>query len=205
MFILFFRYNIKIFYPQMAEILLFEKYSFDDVKVEDLSLEKYINLTRRFIMPHDASPVIRKAGGKSKLNVVNRFVNSLMRHGRNSGKKRLANTCFEDACFIISTLTNKNPIQVLVEAITNAGPREDTARVGRGGSMKRTSVDVSPSKRVSIAISLLSKGIRSSANKSRKTLAECIADELINASACSQNSFAVKKREEIERIAKSNR
>lgn len=189
----------------MAEILLFEKYNFDDVKVEDLSLERYINLSRKFIIPHDASPVIRKASGKSKLNVVNRFVNSLMRHGRNSGKKRLANVCFEDACFIIATLTNKNPIQVLVDAITNAGPREDTARVGRGGSMKRTSVDVSPSKRVSIAISLLSKGIRSSANKSRKTLAECIADELINASVCSQNSFAVKKREEIERIAKSNR
>jgi small subunit ribosomal protein S5e len=77
--------------------------------------------------------------------------------------------------------------------------------VGRAGSMKRTSIDVSPLKRISMAIAMLSTGIRNSAFRSRKTLAEVIADELLAASSNSQNSYAVKKREEIERIAKSNR
>ncbi|WUR02763.1 ribosomal protein uS7 [Vairimorpha necatrix] len=189
----------------MADIKLFEKYSYDDVNCSDESISSYINLSRRFIIPHEGSRAIIKSKTKANLSIINRFVNSLMRNGRNSGKKRLANVCVEDAFVIINCLTKKNPLQVLVDAIINAGPREDTARVGRGGSMKRTAVDVSPSKRVSLAIQLLSNGIRSSAFKSRKSLAECIADELNNAAANSQNSYAVKKREEIERIAKSNR
>lgn len=189
----------------MSDILLFNKYNFDEVKCIDQSVSPYINTTRKFILPHEANPSIVKSKSKGSASIINRFVNSLMRHGRNSGKKQLASICVEDAFFIINVLTKKNPIQVLVDAIINAGPREDTARVGRGGSMKRTSVDISPSKRVSLAISYLSTGIRNASNKSRKSLAECIADELINASVCSQNSYAVKKREEIERIAKSNR
>ncbi|KAK6089537.1 hypothetical protein P3W45_001536 [Vairimorpha bombi] len=189
----------------MSEIKLFEKYSYDDVVCADESIAPFINVSRKFIFPHEASRSVVKSKSKAKLSIVNRFVNSLMRNGRNSGKKNLANICVEDAFVIINCITKKNPIQVLVDAIINAGPREDTARVGRGGSMKRTSVDISPSKRVSIALTLLSNGIRASAFKSRKTLAECIADELINASGCTQNSYAVKKREEIERIAKSNR
>jgi small subunit ribosomal protein S5e len=38
-----------------------------------------------------------------------------------------------------------------------------------------------------------------------KTIAECLADEVVNASKGSSNSYAIKKKDEIERVAKANR
>ncbi|KAH9411683.1 ribosomal protein S7p/S5e [Ordospora pajunii] len=189
----------------MGEIKLFEKYSYEEVKVENVSLKPYINLTRQGIVPHATTKITKGKMGKAKMPIAERFVCSLMRHGRNSGKKKLAIHVFEDACFMIHAMTGKNPLQVLVDAIVNSGPREDTARIGRAGSMRRTSVDVSSLKRISMAIANIAAGIRGAAFRNRKTLAEVIADELIAASTNSQNSYAVKKKEEIERIAKSNR
>ncbi|AFM98060.1 40S ribosomal protein S5 [Encephalitozoon hellem ATCC 50504] len=189
----------------MTEIKLFEKYSYEDVKVDNISLRPYINLSRHGIVPHAATTITKGTTGKARIPIAERFVCSLMRHGRNSGKKRLAINIFEDACFIIHSMTKKNPLQVLVDAIVNSGPREDTARIGRAGSMRRTSVDVSPLKRISIAIANLSAGIRSASFRNRITLAEAIANELIAASTSSQNSYAVNKKKEIERIAQSNR
>ncbi|CAF1584858.1 unnamed protein product, partial [Adineta ricciae] len=46
---------------------------------------------------------------------------------------------------------------------------------------------------------------RDSAFKSVKTIAECLADELINAAKGSSTSFAIKRKDELERVAKSNR
>jgi small subunit ribosomal protein S5e len=189
----------------MAEIKLFEQYSYDEVQVDNISLKPYINVSRHTILPHATTTQTRGREGKAGIPIAERFVCALMRRGRNSGKKKLAISCFRDACFIIHTLTKKNPLQVLVDAIINAGPREDTARVGRGGSMKRSSVDLSPLKRISVAIRLLTTGIRNAAFRNRKSLGEVIADELIAAASGSQNSYALKKKEEVERIAKSNR
>lgn len=102
-------------------------------------------------------------------------------------------------------LTNQNPVQVLVDAVINSGPREDSTRIGSGGSVRRQAVDVSPLRRVNQALYLLTTGARQSAFRNVKTIAECLADELINASRGSSNSFAIKKKDEFERVAKSNR
>jgi small subunit ribosomal protein S5e len=106
---------------------------------------------------------------------------------------------------IIYLLTNENPIQVLVKAIVNSGPREDSTRVGSAGIVRRQAVDVSPLRRVNTAIYLLTTGAREAAFRNIKTIAECLADELINAAKGSSNSYAVRKKDEIERVAKSNR
>ncbi|CAB0011263.1 unnamed protein product [Nesidiocoris tenuis] len=75
----------------------------------------------------------------------------------------------------------QNPLQVLVQAITNSGPREDSTRIGRAGTVRRQAVDVSPLRRVNQAIWLLCTGAREAAFRNIKTIAECLADELINA------------------------
>ncbi|CAF4877865.1 unnamed protein product, partial [Rotaria sp. Silwood1] len=98
-----------------------------------------------------------------------------------------------------------NPLQVLVNAIINSGPREDSTRIGRAGTVRRQAVDVSPLRRVNQALYLLCTGARDSAFKSVKTIAECLADELINAAKGSSTSFAIKRKDELERVAKSNR
>lgn len=189
----------------MAELKLFNKFATSDVQVNDITLKPFINVNTNIILPHSASRLQRHFNGKSKLPIVERFCCYLMRKGRNNGKKLLAMKMVEDAFTLIKFQTNTNPLQIFVDALVNSGPREDSARIGRGGAMKRTSVDVSPIRRLNIALFLLSRGIRESAMKNIKTLPECIAEELINASRLSNNSYAVKKRDEIERVAKSNR
>merc|ERR1712013_364560 len=108
---------------------------------------------------------------------------------------------------LIHLLTGKNPVQVLVDAITNSGAREDSTRIGSGGVVRRQAVDVSPLRRVNQAIYLICKGSREAAFRTHKSLSECLADEIINASkgVGGGNSYAVKKKDEIERVAKGNR
>ena len=102
---------------------------------------------------------------------------SLMMKGRNNGKKLLALRIVAHAFEIIHLLTDQNPIQVrlftridafsdpwqvLVDAIVNTGPREDSTRIGSQGTVRRQAVDVSPLRRVNQAISLLTTGVRCS-------------------------------------------
>jgi len=51
----------------------------------------------------------------------------------------------------------------------------------------------------------MTKGARSSSFRNLKTMPECLADELVNAAKGSSNSFAIKKKDETERVAKANR
>lgn len=96
-------------------------------------------------------------------------------------------------------------MQVLVNAVMNSGMREDSTRIGSGGTIRRQAVDVSPLRRVNTAIFLLTTGAREASFRSIKTIAECLADELINAAKGSSNSYAIKKKDEVERVAKANR
>lgn len=128
-----------------------------------------------------------------------------MMHGRNNGKKLMAVRIVKHTFDIINLLTNKNPLQVLIDAVINSGPREDSTRVGTAGTARRQAVDVSPLRRVNFAVYTITQGARKSAFRNIKTIAECLALELINASKESSNSYAIKKKDEIERVAKSNR
>lgn len=129
----------------------------------------------------------------------------MMMHGRNNGKKTLAIKIIKQSLEIIHLLTDANPIQILVDAIANTGPREDSTRIGNAGAVRRQAVDVSPLRRVNQAIALLTQGSREAAFRNTKSVAECLADELINAAKGSSNSYAIKKKDELERVAKSNR
>ena len=70
---------------------------------------------------------------------------------------------------------------MLVNAIINSGPREDSTRIGRAGTVRRQAVDVSPLRRVNQAIWLLCHGARDASFRNIKSIAECLSDELINA------------------------
>eukprot|EP00019_Armaparvus_languidus_P006654 CAMPEP_0168590980 /NCGR_PEP_ID=MMETSP0420-20121227/6877_1 /TAXON_ID=498008 /ORGANISM="Pessonella sp." /LENGTH=196 /DNA_ID=CAMNT_0008626715 /DNA_START=121 /DNA_END=711 /DNA_ORIENTATION=- len=194
---------------EQADVQLFKKWSFEDVVVSDISLEDYLALKQKFrfytYLPHTGGRYHAKPFRKSQCPIVERLANALMRKGRNNGKKLLAVRIVEHAFEIIHLLTDLNPIQVLVDAVINSGPREDSTRIGRAGTVRRQAVDVSPIRRVNQALYLLCTGARQSAFRNVKTIAECLADELINASRGSSNSFAIKKKDELERVAKSNR
>lgn len=74
-----------------------------------------------------------------------------------------------------------------MNAIINSGPREDSTRIGRAGTVRRQAVDVSPLRRVNQAIWLLCTGAREASFRNIKSIAECLADELINAAKVNCN------------------
>ncbi|CAN0223189.1 unnamed protein product, partial [Ectocarpus sp. 13 AM-2016] len=100
-------------------------------------------------------------------------------------------------------LTRFSTSKVLVDAVINSGPREDSTRVGSAGVVRRQAVDLSPFRRVNQALYLITTGARESSFRNIKTIAECLADEIINAARGSSNSYAIKKKDEIERVAKA--
>uniref|UniRef100_A0A4X2KLC7 Small ribosomal subunit protein uS7 domain-containing protein n=1 Tax=Vombatus ursinus TaxID=29139 RepID=A0A4X2KLC7_VOMUR len=101
------------------------------------------------------------------------------------------------------SLQDYNALQVLVNAIINNGPREDSIRIGQAETVRRRAVNVAPLRRVNEAIWLLFTGTREAAFRNITTIVKCLADELINAAKASSNSYNVKK-DELERVAKSN-
>ncbi|PPS12904.1 hypothetical protein GOBAR_AA07743 [Gossypium barbadense] len=190
------------------EVKLFNRWSFEEVQVADISLSDYIGVQaskHATYVPHTAGRYSVKRFRKAQCPIVERLTNSLMMHGRNNGKKLMAVRIVKHAMEVIYLLTDQNPIQVIVDAIINSGPREDATRIGSAGVVRRQAVDISPLRRVNQAIYLLTTGARESAFRNIKTIAECLADELINAAKGSSNSYAIKKKDEIERVAKANR
>jgi len=185
---------------------LFGKWSFEGVKVDDTSLTDHIAIHPVYV-PHSSGRFQKKRFRKIKCPIVERLVNGLMFTGRSNGKKLLAARIIRHTLEIahLTAENNPNPIQIVVDAVSKGGPREDSTRVGSGGVVRRQAVDVSPLRRVDEAIYLMCKGARENAFRNLKTIPECLADELVNAAKGSSNSYAIKKKDEIERVAKANR
>eukprot|EP00353_Schmidingerella_taraikaensis_P005681 CAMPEP_0185579776 /NCGR_PEP_ID=MMETSP0434-20130131/15410_1 /TAXON_ID=626734 ORGANISM="Favella taraikaensis, Strain Fe Narragansett Bay" /NCGR_SAMPLE_ID=MMETSP0434 /ASSEMBLY_ACC=CAM_ASM_000379 /LENGTH=192 /DNA_ID=CAMNT_0028197875 /DNA_START=27 /DNA_END=605 /DNA_ORIENTATION=+ len=190
-----------------TDIKLFGKWSFDDINIGDVPLEDFIAVQPQGMvyLPHTAGRYQMKRFRKATCPIVERLVCSLMFAGRNAGKKLLAVRIVQHCFEIIHLLTDENPIQVLVQAIVNCGPREDSTRIGSAGVVRRQAVDVAPFRRVNQALGYIAKGAREASFRTIKTIAECLADEIVNASKGSSNSYAIKKKDETERVAKANR
>merc|ERR1712100_406765 len=190
-----------------ADVKLFQRWTFDDLEVTDLSLQDYIGVKHKSAqyLPHSAGRWSKVRFRKAQCPIIERMTCSLMMHGRNNGKKLLAVRVMKHTPEIIHLLTDQNPIQVVVNAIINGGPREDSTRIGSAGVVRRQAVDVSPLRRVNQAIYLITAGARASSFRNIKSIAECLADEIMNCAKESSNSYAIKKKDELERVAKGNR
>jgi small subunit ribosomal protein S7 len=186
------------------EIKLFQKWTFQDVKVQDIGLQRYLNLTP-MTTPHSMGRHEHQRFRKASVNIVERLINGLMRPGKNSGKKAKASNIVKQAFDIINLRTGKNPIEVLVKAVENAAPCEDTTRVSYGGVVYHLSVDIAPQRRIDLAIRHITEGARAATLNNPKPIQETIADELILASNKDIKSAGVAKRNEIERVAQSSR
>ena len=197
--------------------LVFGKYDIREVKVEDPSLANYINLEPRYNY-HTHGRHSAKMFGKQKVNIIERLINALMRSGSKNkigghiirgrygcGKKAQATKIVEEAFDIIAKKTKQNPIQILILAIENAAPREETTRVKYGGLTRHIAVDVAPQRRIDLALRNIGLAALARSYRTKKSAAEALADELIAAANNDPTSFAINRRSEIERVAKGAR
>ena len=199
------------------DIKLYNKWSFENIEIKDWTLEKYINL-RPVIIPHTAGRHEHKRFWKTtKISIIERFVNRLLAPGfigskikghkssYSSGKKSKLLGNLENAFTLLELNTGQNPIQVLIDAICNSAPREETTRIAMGGISYASAVDVSPQRRVDLAIKYLVQAIGSSSHSNERGFGINISRELALAAKGNIESKAIKRKDEVERIAVSAR
>jgi small subunit ribosomal protein S7 len=185
-------------------IKLFGEWSFEGIDVRDIGLKRYLNLEPVWL-PHSGGRHEARRFRKSRLNIVERFINSLIKPGSSGGEKSRITNSVQTAFKIINLKTGRNPVEVLVRAIENASPNEDTTRIGYGGVVYRLAVDISPQRRIDIALRFIVRGIKEQTFGNRKTLEEIVADQLIGAANNDGNNFAIRRKQEVERVALSSR
>ncbi len=191
-------------YESLNMPLLFGKYDMKEVEVDDPGLKRYINLLP-ILLPHSGGTHANKRFKKEEISIIERLINHMMRTEDFTGKKLKAYNVARDAMDIIHERTDNNPVQVLVDAIENSAPREETTQITYGGISVPKAVDVSPCRRISLALSKISQGAVKASYKNKKDISTCLAEELIMASRKDKNSFGVSKKEETERMAASAR
>ena len=176
----------------------------NDIEISDIGLKRYINLEER-LLPHSSGRHEHKRFHKSYVHIVERFANKLMSPGKNTGKKNLTMNIVKDALQVVELKTNKNPIQVLVNAVVNCAPREETTRISYGGIVYHTAVDSAPQRRVDVSIRLLANSVRKASFNNVRAVDEILAEQLILAGTNNPNSSAIKRKQDIERVALSAR
>ena len=127
---------------------------------------------------------------------VTAFVNKLMREG----KKNLANRIFYGACRLIQERSGQEPLKVFRQAVDNIRPKIEVKSRRVGGATYQVPVEVAPRRATSLALRWLAAASNS---RPERTAVERVAGELLDAAA--GRGGAVKKKDDVERMAEANR
>lgn len=193
--------------------MLFNKWDVRKIEVNDQGLQNVISLIPAVVVPITFGRHEHQRMKKAEVHIVERLANKLMHFGkryakntgRMGGKKARIFKTIEAALDILSLETGRNPVELLVKAIENASPNEDTTRIVYGGVVYHVSVDVAPLRRVDLALRFIAEGVRESTYSSLQSIEEVLAREILLASGNDMSSHAIKKKNEQERIAMSSR
>lgn len=143
-----------------------------------------------------------------KSTLVQRLINKVMR----KGKKTQAERIVYGALQLVHERTQKNPLEVLAEAIKNCIPLVETRPRRVGGATYQVPIEVRPARRISLALRWLVQAAKQRNRREvasffrdhrAKTMAHQLAVELIEASQ--GRGGAVRIKEEVHRIAEANR
>ena len=197
---------------------VFGKWDATEIKIRDAGLVPYVVLENRLSM-HTFGTSISSGKSKERINIIERLINKLMRSGQgkkklggkfyrgrlNCGKKLLALKAVDSAFDIINKKTGKNPVQVLIDAIENSTPNEDVTRITKGGVASAESVDVAPIKKLDEALKNIVLAVFANTFNTKITFADALASEIMLTASRDQKSYSIKRKDEIERIARSSR
>lgn len=198
---------------EYSKIMLFNKWDVSDIEINDLGLKRVISLNPSMVVPVSFGRHEHQRLKKAEVHVIERLANKLMHFGkkyakntgRMGGKKVKSLNIVKTALDIIFLETGKNPVELLVRAVENSSPNEDTTRIVYGGVVYHVSVDVSPLRRLDLALRFIAEGVRESTYSNPQMIEEALAKEIILASNNDMTSHAIKKKNEQERIAMSSR
>ena len=200
----------------MAEIKLFNRWSFEGIEVEDPGLKPYINL-EPIVVPKTGGRHAKRQFHKSNLNIVERFINKLMVPGHRGKKHFISSGHCVGKTFTIAKIveevferiekkTGKNPIQVFVKAIENAALREEITSYQLGGIMVRKAVVTSPQRRVELALRNIVQAAHRKSFGKKISIVDALVEEILGAYENDPSrSEAIKEKERIEREAEGAR
>ena len=195
----------------ISDIKLFDKWSFDGLIVSDIGLARYININP-ILIPRTNGYYHNTSFYKTKLNIVERILNRLQvcghkgkKHkfstGHNTGKASNHLAIIKEVFKNLERKTKINPIQVLITTIVNCCPREEVLTIERAGAKYAQAVDTSPQRRVDLAIRHLCQGAAQKSFNKKKSIINCLTEEILTAYNKESVSFAYSKRVEIEKMA----
>lgn len=195
-----------------SKFLLFRKWDISEIEIIDPGLKDVISL-KPVIMPLTFGRSALRRFNKINVNITERLINKLMHFGkkyakntgRMGGKKTRVINTIKTSYDIIYLKTKKNPVEVLVRAVENSAPNEDTTRIVYGGTVYHVSVDISPVRRVDLALKFITNAIKEATFSNPKPIEEHLAEQLILACNNDPNAPSIKKKRELERIAQASR
>lgn len=123
-----------------------------------------------------------------------------MNHVMISGKKSVAEKIVYGALEMVQEKLNKDPLEVFAEALENIAPLVEVKSRRVGGATYQVPVEVRPSRREALAMRWL---VEYSRGRGEKSMPQRLAGELIDASQ--SKGGAVKKREDVHRMAEANK
>jgi small subunit ribosomal protein S7 len=186
--------------PSQAK--LFGVWDVGEIEYRDPSTKRYISVSP---IAHTMGRHAGKQFEKSEISVVERLINRLMQTERNTGKKQQTLDIVREGFELVHERTEENPIQVLVRAVENAAPREETVRLKYGGISVPKAVDVAPQRRVDQALMFIAEGVHSASFKSPTDAAEALATQLVGAANYDVETYPIRQKEEKERVAAAAR
>ena len=128
--------------------------------------------------------------------IITKFMNSVMY----AGKKSVAEGIVYGALGMIESKTKQSPLTVFEQALENVMPTIEVRSRRVGGATYQVPVEVRPERRKALAIRWLISAAR---KRGENTMTEKLAGELLDAS--SNRGAAVKKREDVHKMAEANR
>ena len=132
---------------------------------------------------------------KYRSEIVSKFINSIMHDGKRSTAEKILYTALDKI-----KSKNEDPIKVFNSAVNNVRPNLEVRSRRIGGATYQVPVEVKSNRSQALALRWI---LIASKKRKNKTMAEKIFFELVDASQ--NKGSAVKKKEDIHKMAESNK
>jgi small subunit ribosomal protein S7 len=129
--------------------------------------------------------------------LVSKLINNIMK----DGKKTVAQGQIYDTFEILAK--KEEPLSLFEKAVQNVGPKTEIKARRIGGASYQVPIEVRGDRRTALALRWIIEAARAKSNKDFHTFSEKLADEIISAS--NNEGAAVKKRDNVHRMAEANK